>query len=94
MLAQACVKPSSVGVGVLDDLPGQPLGVARDQPVADRSTIVLHVDPHAASKPDVHECAVDYVRQMVERVLPGVGTWHVGVPEAGIVERNEMEVLG
>ena len=80
-----------VGVRVLDGLPLQPLRVPGDDPVADRAPVVLHVDPHRPGEPDRGQGAFHDIGQMVEGVLPGDRIRHIGVPEARVVERDEVE---
>ena len=50
-----CGESFFVGVGVLDDLPLQPVGVRGDETVADGSAVVLHVDPHRTGESDLGE---------------------------------------
>ena len=50
-----CGESFFVGVGVLDDLPLQPVGVGGDETVADGPAVVLHVDPHRPGESDLGE---------------------------------------
>ncbi len=70
---------------VLDHLPGQPHWMGSDQSIADRTTIVLHVDPHLPGEANALEGRVDHICEMTERVIPRCGVWHVGVSEARVV---------
>ena len=57
-----------VGVGVLDDLPLQPVRVPADDAVADRAAVVLHVEPERVEA-DLDEQALDDLGEPVERVV-------------------------
>ena len=83
-----------VGVGVLDDLPLQPVRVPGDEAVADRSAVVLHVDAHRAGEADLVQEPVDDLGEVVERVVPGRRVGHVGVAEARVVRRQDVEAVG
>ena len=59
-----------VGVRVLDHLPGQPIWVRSDQPIADRAAVILDVDPHTPRETNTLQGCVDDIGEMVERVIP------------------------
>ena len=82
-----------VRVGVLDDLPLQPLGVVGDDPVADRPAVVLHVNAHRTGELDSDEEVVDNAGEVVERVRPCGGVWHVRIAEARVVRRHHVEAF-
>ena len=80
-----------VGVRVLDHLPLEPVRVTADDAVADRSAVVLQVEPERV-KPVSLEQALDDLGEPVERVVEAVG--HVGVAEARVVGREDVEAVG
>ena len=62
-----------------------------DDAIADRPAVVLHVEPEGAEV-RLLEHALDDLREPVEGVLVVVG--HVGVAEARIVGREDVEAVG
>ena len=74
-----------VGVGVLDDLPLQPVWMGSDDAVSDRSAVILHVDAHRPGEPDLGEQAIHDRGEVVEGVVPRRRIGHVGVAEARVV---------
>ena len=82
-----------IGVGVLDDQPLQPVRVAREDPKAHRPTVVLHEETEAGEVPLLQE-GLHHFGDLVE----GVGILrrirHVAVAEAGIVHRDDVELVG
>jgi hypothetical protein len=68
--------------------------MARDEAVADRSAVVLHVHPHRTGEADLVQQPVDDVGEVVEGVVPFGWVGHVGVAEPGVVGREHVEAVG
>jgi hypothetical protein len=89
----AVAKSFLVGIAVLRNDSGDPLGVADGEPEARRSAVVKDIDREAAEADNLCE-ALDHARDVVECVAEFFSRRHVELTEPGKVRRDDMESVG